>query len=364
MPSSGTISTSKGTDLDLLAAPFGGTLQAMDHVTRTDRRDRFPTLAWAVLIFTILVIISGDIVQATESGAGCGETWPRCDGSLIPTISDMQTGIEFTHRLVTLVLGLGYVALAIGAWRRRYSGVAAPSETGGWWARLATSYRHGNPLWSVTVWALVFFVVEVILGALLVIFGWVESDASLGRVIADAVHLVNTFLMVGTLTLIVFHARGGRRLRVDSSRLTDRLVFGGLAIIVLIGISGAINSLADALYFADDVDVESTPIASILLAIRGIHPVVAIVGGLGLIMVARAAATGAPASARPLVAVVQALVFVQFIVGFLNIALLTPLESQIAHLVLAHSVWAVYVYLSARLLEERAAVAHPGPVAA
>jgi len=326
----------------------------------TTRTDRFPVFAWVVLAFTILVIISGDIVQATESGAGCGETWPRCDGSLIPSISDLQTGIEFTHRMVTAVLGFGYIGVVIGAWRRRgwTDGTGALATVGRLLtpAGFADAYRRSSALWRVTVWAVVFFVVEVILGAMLVVFGWVESDASIGRVIVDSVHLVNTFAMVLTLTLVVFYASGGGALRLDRSRLSHKLLLAGAGIITLIGITGAINSLADALYFAEDVIVEETPIASILVTIRGIHPVVAIGGGIGVFLIARYLASGQGETVRRYALVIQGIIWAQFVIGFLNIALLTPLESQVAHLLTAHVLWVVFVLFGAALIEEPAPV--------
>jgi heme A synthase len=325
----------------------------------TTRTDRFPILTWVILVFTILVVISGDIVQATESGAGCGEDWPRCDGSLIPSISDLQTGVEYTHRMVTAVLGLGFIVLVVGAWRRRDT---APVSGRSDLARLLTPpgfldvYRRSAPVWKATVWAVVFFLVEVVIGALLVVFGWVENDASIGRVIADGIHLVNTFALVGALTLVVFHATGGGPLRYERSRLSHKLILGGAAIITLIGITGAINSLADTLYFAEEVDVDETPIAALLVAIRGIHPVVAIGGGIGVFLIARYLADGADPAARRLAFGVQGIVWAQFVIGFLNIALLTPLESQVVHLLAAQALWVLFVFLGARLTETAAGV--------
>jgi len=321
------------------------------------RTDRFPIFVWVVLVFTIFVIISGDIVQATESGAGCGETWPRCDGSLIPSISDLQTGIEFTHRMVTAVLGFGYLAVVIGAWRRRgwSSDAGARSTVRALLtpAGFRDTYRRSTPLWRITVWAAFFFIVEVILGALLVVFGWVEGDASIGRVVVDGVHLVNTFVMVGTLTLVAFHAGGGRLVRIDRSRLSHKLLVAGAGTITLIGITGAINSLADALEYAEDVVVDETQIASILVAIRGIHPVVAIGGGIAVFLIARYLVQGVDESTKRLGLAIQGLVWAQFIIGLLNIALLTPLETQVLHLLTAHSLWVLFVLLGARLLQVR-----------
>jgi heme A synthase len=309
----------------------------MDAPPALRRRDRFTLLAMAVLAFTILVIVSGDVVQATGSGAGCGESWPRCDGSLIPSIGDAKTAIEFTHRALTAVLGAGFAAMVLWTWTRRSPG-----------------QRH---LQRSVAWATGFFVLEVVIGALLVRYGWVEDDASFGRVVADAVHLVNTFLLVGALVLVVHNARGGAAIRVDPTRRPDRLLLGGFAILLVVGITGAVNSLADTLYFADGVDVESTPIASILVAIRGVHPVVAIGGGLLLAVLVRPAAEVNPA-ARRLSGAIQVAVLGQFAIGLLNIALLTPLETQVLHLVTAHGVWVLLVALAASVMGEPAGVPH------
>ena len=153
-----------------------------------------------------------------------------------------------------------------------------------------------------------------------------------------------------------FTPAGGGSLRLDRSRFSHKLLLTGAGIITLIGITGAINSLADALYFAEDVIVEETPIASILVTIRGIHPVVAIGGGIGVFLIARYLATGQGEQVRRYAMAIQGIVWAQFIIGFLNIALLTPLESQVAHLLTAHVLWVLFVLFGARLVETPVAV--------
>lgn len=310
----------------------------------------FRLLSWAVLLFTVLVVISGDIVQATESGAGCGETWPRCDGSLIPTIGDAQTAVEFTHRAVTAVLSVGFIALVVAAWRRRRADRADDPAAG--------------PIWTATVWATAFFVVEVVIGAFLVVFGWVEDDASIGRVLADAVHVVNTFLMLGALALVVHRASGGASFHLPRRGDPRRLAIWGSVVILIIAISGAVNSLADTLYLADGVDVEATPIASILVSIRGIHPAMAIGGGILVFLLTRYLATGRSGLVLRLARTLEVVVWVQFAVGLFNIALLTPLETQIAHLVLADLLWVLFVVFAAELFSAGPAgdVSGTGPI--
>ena len=111
----------------------------------------------------MLVILGGSVVRATESGAGCGDQWPRCEGHIIPWSAEGATAIEFAHRAMTGILGLLIVGLVVTVARRT--------------ARRA-------PIRGALAWAGGFFLAEVAIGALLVMFGWVEDDASIGRVVA------------------------------------------------------------------------------------------------------------------------------------------------------------------------------------
>lgn len=294
-----------------------------------DLRRWFHGFSWGVLTFTIGVIVSGDVVQATQSGAGCGESWPRCDGSLIPSIGDAHTAIEFTHRMATTVLSLGFVVLLVGAWKL---------------------YGRGHRVWTATLWATGFLVLEILVGAALVRFGWVDDDASWGRVFADGIHVVNTFLLLGAIVLVAWFASGGARLHIDASRRPATLLLAAAATVLLITITGTINSLADMLALSDEVDIDETPIAAILVSVRGIHPALAIAGGIGVFYLLVQLGDAATGAAMRLVIAVQVAIAAQFLVGILNIALLTPLETQIIHLLLADTIWVLLVLLAARML--------------
>jgi heme A synthase len=272
-------------------------------------------------------------VQATSSGAGCGENWPRCDGALLPGLGDQATVVEFVHRMLTTALSIGFAVMVVAAWRL-----------------YGTSHR----VFKATVWSSVFLVLEILIGAALVLFGWVEDDASMGRVVADAAHVVNTFLMVGALTLTAFFAGGGPSvLRTDPRR--GRLL-GGAAVIVAVAISGAINSLADTLAVTESVDLDSTPLAGLLVAVRGVHPFMAILGGLAVFAIVRSLTSAEPWIVR-LSWGVQIVIVAQFVVGIANIALLTPMETQVAHLLLADALWILYVlFTAARLTTSEAGI--------
>ncbi|WP_156097765.1 heme A synthase [Thermoactinomyces sp. Gus2-1] len=56
------------------------------------------------------------IVSATESGKGCGNTWPFCHGKLIPESLPMETVIEYSHRIVSGVDGLLILILTVWSW--------------------------------------------------------------------------------------------------------------------------------------------------------------------------------------------------------------------------------------------------------
>jgi len=87
---------------------------------RLRRAARWLAVVAAFGMFVVLVM--GSTVTSTGSGAGCGQSWPLCNGRFIPEFA-VTTAIEFSHRAVTGVEGLLIVGTAIGAiafWRRRF----------------------------------------------------------------------------------------------------------------------------------------------------------------------------------------------------------------------------------------------------
>src|SRR6266702_4763394 len=66
--------------------------------------------AWAVLVYFIAVILWGSLVRATGSGAGCGDHWPLCNGTVMQHSPRLDTMIGFTQRNTS---GLSFFA-AVG----------------------------------------------------------------------------------------------------------------------------------------------------------------------------------------------------------------------------------------------------------
>jgi heme A synthase len=87
------------------------------------------TLAYVTAAFAFAIIVLGFVVRITESGMGCGDDWPLCNGRIIPAFDNVQTVIEFAHRLAVLGLTALTVVMAVYAYKLR--GSAGGSGPGG-----------------------------------------------------------------------------------------------------------------------------------------------------------------------------------------------------------------------------------------
>jgi cytochrome c oxidase assembly protein subunit 15 len=80
-----------------------------------------------------IVLIQGSLVTTTDSGEGCGKSWPLCNGRFVPGYA-VETMIEFSHRFVVGIETFLIVGAGIGAWiywrRRNEIKVFAPVMVG------------------------------------------------------------------------------------------------------------------------------------------------------------------------------------------------------------------------------------------
>ncbi|HYC52055.1 MAG TPA: COX15/CtaA family protein [Gemmatimonadaceae bacterium] len=84
-------------------------------------------IATTAVLLTYLHLVFGGVVRITGSGMGCGDHWPKCNGSWIPPFNDPTVMIEWTHRLLALLVILSILWLVIAARRHRSdAGIAAP----------------------------------------------------------------------------------------------------------------------------------------------------------------------------------------------------------------------------------------------
>ncbi|UVI31729.1 COX15/CtaA family protein [Paenibacillus spongiae] len=75
---------------------------------------RFRMLTAVTCLGMLFVLLGGALVTNTESGRGCGDDWPLCHGKFIPAYT-LESFIEYSHRLVTSIVGLFVLASFIGS---------------------------------------------------------------------------------------------------------------------------------------------------------------------------------------------------------------------------------------------------------
>ncbi len=302
--------------------------------------DRFAKYAWGVLAYNIGVILWGAYVRATGSGAGCGSHWPLCNGEVIPRSAQVETLIEFTHRITSGAALLLVVGLFI-------------------WAFRAFPRGHLNRLGGAL--SLFFIITESAVGAGLVLLELVGYNESLSRAIWMAAHLINTFLLLASLTLTAWWASGGRAIRPDWSRPFIWLLVLGLLGVIVLGVSGALTALGDTLFPAsslqEGIRQDFSPTAHFLVRLRLLHPTIAIVVGVFLILLAGLANIRPGDRYSKIFARLLALsIAVQVGAGLINVALLAPVWMQIVHLLLADLVWIILILYAAGMLAEKSPI--------
>jgi heme A synthase len=299
---------------------------------------KFAKFSWGVVAWTILVILWGALVRATGSGAGCGNHWPTCKGEIIHLPQAVETFIELTHRTMSGMALLLVLALLIWAFR---------------------AYPKGHIVRKGAVGTAAFILIEALLGAGLVLLELVGDNDSVHRAIAMAVHLLNTFLLLGVMTLTAWWASGGRRITFKDKGLRPLWFILGLAGVAVIGMTGAVTALGDTLFPSESLAAglaqKSDPNAHFLVQLRIVHPIVAILVGFFTLLLVRALYGELKQPlARRLALALAGLVLIQWGAGLVNVILLAPIWMQLLHLFLADLVWIAYVLLAANVLSVEA----------
>jgi heme a synthase len=286
----------------------------------------FTGFAWAMLAWNLIVALWGAYVRASGSGAGCGSHWPLCNGEVVPHAPQVTTIIEFTHRVTSGIALVGTVLLAL-------------------WS--AVRFPKGHRVRKYALASLVFLVVEAFLGAGLVLLEFVGGNASPGRAIYLALHLVNTQFLLAMLALTAWFAR-------DPDRKPRRIswgIGGALAAALLVSITGAIAALGDTLYpatsLAEGMRQDMSAAAHFLVRLRVFHPVLAVIAGVYFAWAAiRVVRSNAGGLAGRIGMMALILTMAQLAAGGINLAMLAPIPLQIVHLLLADLVWLSLVLLT------------------
>lgn len=138
-------------------------------------------LKWFAVASTIgmlLILLGGALVTKTDSGMGCGRHWPGCNGQLIPDEINAEVLIEFSHRLVTGLVGIFIVVLSVWSWR---------------------SLGHVREVKFLSIMAVFFLILQALIGAAQVMWG--QGDFILA--LHFGISLIS-FASVFLLTLLIF----------------------------------------------------------------------------------------------------------------------------------------------------------------
>lgn len=275
-------------------------------------------LSFLAIYYTVFVIVWGAWVRHSRSGAGCGDHWPLCDGAVIPGFEQLTTVIEWTHRLSSGIYGIIILALVIYAWRSS-----------------ATSPRAKR----LAVATLLFTIVEALIGAVLVKRGLVVDNSSAERAVVITLHLCNTFLLLGSLTLF-HHALRGKVLHFKMFSHLTALSLAWIGVACL----GAIASLSNSLYPSESlvtgIIADFSSESPWLLRLRILHPLFAtLTAVITYVYCTLRFSTNFDGQ------IVKLLITASILTGFLNILLHAPVALALIHLGLANFIWIFFIRL-------------------
>lgn len=147
---------------------------------------------FAVLTTTgmIFVLLGGALVTKTDSGLGCGRSWPLCHGEFIPSNITPELIIELAHRMVSAIVGIMVLMLSVWAWK---------------------AIGHIRETKFLSILSVCFLVIQGLIGAAAVI--WDQSDYILA--LHFGISLIS-FSAVFLLTLFIFE--------VDQKLHTEKLI--------------------------------------------------------------------------------------------------------------------------------------------
>jgi cytochrome c oxidase assembly protein subunit 15 len=292
----------------------------------------FRKLLWILLGYTLLVILWGAWVRISFSGDGCGDSWPLCDGKLIPKERDGKTWIEFGHRLMSGAFGI-YVFIV---WA---------------WGRKLFQKTHRARLYGFLT--LFFTVTEALLGAKLVIFGLVTDNDSPWRAFSMGAHMFNSLLLVGSITVWLESLNPvrvppqeeliknlGYQLKWSIHKFIPATVF----LFIAVAITGSVAALSSTLFpsqsLLDGLLQELDPNAHYLVRLRGLHPLTATLVGGGLALIAWVIGQSVrDAELKSRSMRLALLTGVGVVFGMLTLFLLYPIWMKLTHLLIAHLIW-------------------------
>jgi cytochrome c oxidase assembly protein subunit 15 len=295
---------------------------------------RFTKYAWFLVLYNMFVIAWGAVVRATGSGAGCGNHWPQCNGEILPSLHQLETVIEFVHRLTSGLDGILVIVLVIWAFRLQPIQVFV--------RRMA-------------VMSFIFIIIEGGLGAALVRFELVGDNSSWARAVMIGLHLLNTLILLAFLTLTAWGAGQQKTyIQITAQTRLFALFIVGMVLFAILSAAGAITALGDTLFpsesLIEGMQQDLSPTAHFLIRLRVWHPIIAVVTSIYLFSLGWYVQRTASEHLATRINWLFMVISLQIGVGFVNVALLAPLWMQVVHLLLADTLWILLLLVTAETL--------------
>lgn len=291
--------------------------------------------AYFLLVYTVLVILWGAWVRISHSGDGCGDTWPLCNGQLVPEAARGKTWVEYGHRFTSGLYGIVVIFLFF------------------WVRKLKTKYEVSSAYRWIT-WTLVLMISEALLGAKLVLFGLVNTDQSIWRLIVMSLHQLNSFMLVAFTVRFLgasFENNYAQNYKQQPPPKLMSLFFARpvfLLCFLLIAVTGAWASLSTTLFPSSSLldgflkDIESG--SHLVLKIRGLHPLFGLLIGGSLSFGLYKISSQLNAFLARVALAGSALISLGIVIGLMTLFLLSPVPLKLVHLLLAHSLWSASVF--------------------
>jgi heme A synthase len=286
-------------------------------------------LAVCAAVSTYLLIVAGGVVRVSGSGLGCGvkgQDWPLCHGRLVPP-ADLNTVIEFSHRMLATISTCLVVALAVVAWSR---------------------YRQLRRVTLPVTAVVVLLVIQILLGAVTVELR-LPGDVVL-------VHLANALLLLGVLlyaavqTFAAPTATATAPVDPARARAVRRLTWAAVATYLLV-LSGALVVANGAGWACagwplcgNGFQLESGTYAHYNLFHRGVAGVVGVLLLLAVVGVVRTHRGVRPVRVASLC--VTLLLVAQVVAGAVLVELRLRSATRGIHLALASALWAATAVLA------------------
>jgi cytochrome c oxidase assembly protein subunit 15 len=291
---------------------------------------KFSRFAFALLVYTLIVILWGAWVRISHSGDGCGSSWPLCNGQVIPQVPHAKTWVEFSHRITSGLFGLFVIALV-------------------WWGIKISS--RTDPVRKALYASLFFMITEALLGAKLVLSGLVGKDDSVYRLSVMSLHQLNSLLLTGSVAMIVLLSIGTFERRSSSESISDRstsarwllfLLFSFIAIAITGGFAALSTTLFPSSSLLAGITQDFQENAHYLLRLRVSHPILgSLVGGSLALYFWLKSQQQQEASLQRASQQVALCLAAGVVFGFLTLLSLAPIWMKIVHLLLAHLMWIV-----------------------